>query len=419
MKLVLNPDAEFYQFDGRGVGDANEQWACEVESESGAFRCLMPENVVECLKRFDGSRSVSDAVSGGGLSASEAARLEEHLIRYFLAHGILVDVDRGLAPGSSKAKATRSSYLYYRKRLIAGQTVTRMAEKVRWLLCWPFVLMGSILALAVRGSVYSGSADFAVILTDLQPQAVSTIIVISILGALCHEFGHAAALVRHGGKRPEIGVGIYFLFPVLYTDVSESWRLSRRQRMEVDVSGIYFQLWFTVAFWLAGEMLELPGRSATIIWIDMLIITALNPFLRMDGFWLLSDFVGSHSLRRESVDAVWGIVGRFRAPRQQDRGVGSSRRDRGTTVMVMYFLASVGMFAFVYWRVATLLVTEVFPELDRRIGDIAYAMRNCNFGDGIGGAVIVGWHIVLVIMVVNVTVRGCAAAARVWRGMIW
>ena len=46
-----------------------------------------------------------------------------------------------------------------------------------------------------------------------------------ISSSFFHELGHAAACkyfgIRHGG----IGFGLYLNFPVLYTDVTEVWKL--------------------------------------------------------------------------------------------------------------------------------------------------------------------------------------------------
>ena len=72
-----------------------------------------------------------------------------------------------------------------------------------------------------------------------------------------HELGHASACkyfgVRHGG----VGFGLYLTFPVLYTDVTEIWKLNRRQRCVVNWAGVYFQSYglilLLVAFFVTGD----------------------------------------------------------------------------------------------------------------------------------------------------------------------
>jgi putative peptide zinc metalloprotease protein len=61
-----------------------------------------------------------------------------------------------------------------------------------------------------------------------------------------HECGHAAAC-RYGGARPgRIGIGIYLVWPVFYTDVTDSWRLSKRGRLRTDLGGVYFNALFAL-----------------------------------------------------------------------------------------------------------------------------------------------------------------------------
>ena len=55
-----------------------------------------------------------------------------------------------------------------------------------------------------------------------------------------HEGGHAAAC-RYGGGRPgAIGMGLYVVWPVFYTDVTDSYRFGRAGRLRTDLGGVYF-----------------------------------------------------------------------------------------------------------------------------------------------------------------------------------
>src|SRR5437870_1013827 len=58
---------------------------------------------------------------------------------------------------------------------------------------------------------------------------------------IAHEFGHAGACARYGGRPSAIGFGIYLAFPVLFSDVTAAWDLRRWQRVVVDLGGIYVQ----------------------------------------------------------------------------------------------------------------------------------------------------------------------------------
>ena len=56
---------------------------------------------------------------------------------------------------------------------------------------------------------------------------------------VAHELGHALAAKRRGLRVPTVGVAFLVMMPVLYTDTSESWKLTRRaDRFAVAGAGI-------------------------------------------------------------------------------------------------------------------------------------------------------------------------------------
>jgi hypothetical protein len=80
---------------------------------------------------------------------------------------------------------------------------------------------------------------------------------LSVISAVFHECGHAAGC-RYGGARPGvIGVGIYLVWPSFFTNVTDSYRLSRAGRLRTDLGGLYFNLIFILA--LAGSYAVTPA----------------------------------------------------------------------------------------------------------------------------------------------------------------
>jgi putative peptide zinc metalloprotease protein len=135
-------------------------------------------------------------------------------------------------------------------------------------------------------------------------EAVLLTAALSAFAVLMHELGHAAAAYRCGARRVSIGVGWYVAFPVAFADLSESWAWSRRQRMLVDLAGVWLQgLMATlyVVLHLATDdgvfLAAATAVSASMAW-------NLNPLLRMDGYWLLADWIGVPNLRREAAASV-------------------------------------------------------------------------------------------------------------------
>lgn len=113
------------------------------------------------------------------------------------------------------------------------------------------------------------------------------------IGGIIHEFGHSIATMAYDGKPGRIGMGIYIIMPVLFSDVTDAWRLKRIQRMVVDIGGVYLQgVFLVVSFiinvlWLNRDLLNIA-----ILISGFQILGNLNPFIKMDGYWLLVDFLG-------------------------------------------------------------------------------------------------------------------------------
>lgn len=116
-----------------------------------------------------------------------------------------------------------------------------------------------------------------------------------------HELGHLAACRYFGCPHGEVRIGLYLIFPVLYANVSAAWRLPRRARLVVDLGGAYFQLLLTLPVYLLDRLTGDPLCALLFLELDAMILFALNPFLRFDGYWVCSDLLGVANLRARSL----------------------------------------------------------------------------------------------------------------------
>jgi len=123
---------------------------------------------------------------------------------------------------------------------------------------------------------------------------------------LLHELGHAFTAKRYGCRVPAMGVAFLVLWPMAYTDTNEVWKLtSRRQRMQVAAAGMLTELtvaaWSTLAWALLPEGIpkSVAFMLATTTWISSIAINA-SPFMRFDGYFLLSDWLGMPNLHARS-----------------------------------------------------------------------------------------------------------------------
>jgi hypothetical protein len=118
-----------------------------------------------------------------------------------------------------------------------------------------------------------------------------------LLGSFLHELGHVSACHRFGARQDGIGIGFYWFMPSFYAEVHGAWRLRRLQRAAVDIGGLYFQMIYLIPVCIAIALMDDPTLPAMVLSISLfMMMHTLNPVLKFDGYWLLSDLSGSTNL---------------------------------------------------------------------------------------------------------------------------
>lgn len=118
-----------------------------------------------------------------------------------------------------------------------------------------------------------------------------------------HELGHAYTATRFGCRVPTIGVAFMVMMPVLYSDVSDSYRLtSIRKRLLIAAGGVIAELGLAaVALVLWGFLPEGTVRSIAFIVATTSLIMSLavnlNPLMRFDGYYVIADGLGIPNLQ--------------------------------------------------------------------------------------------------------------------------
>lgn len=120
-----------------------------------------------------------------------------------------------------------------------------------------------------------------------------------LIAVIAHEFGHASACARYGARPSDIGFAFYLIYPAFYGDVSDAWKLSRGQRVVVDLGGCYFQALITAFFLFAYSWTGWEPLHVAILMSLYTAISSLNPIFRFDGYWVLADMLGVANLSRQ------------------------------------------------------------------------------------------------------------------------
>ena len=133
-----------------------------------------------------------------------------------------------------------------------------------------------------------------------------------------HELGHAYTAARAGVRVNTMGIAFMLGMPILYTDVTDAWKLkSRREKVAIAGAGMAVELAIAaVATFLWVFLPDGAARSvafvlATTSWIMSLAVN-LNPFMRFDGYYLLADMWGISNLQsRAFAMARWWLREQF------------------------------------------------------------------------------------------------------------
>lgn len=118
-----------------------------------------------------------------------------------------------------------------------------------------------------------------------------------------HEIGHGLMSKRMGCRVPAMGVAFLVLWPVLWTDTTDAWRLTdRRQRLAIDAAGMLAEITLAIVASLAWSVLPDGAlRTGAFLlssstWL-LTIAVNVNPLMRFDGYFLLSDWLDVPNLQ--------------------------------------------------------------------------------------------------------------------------
>lgn len=122
-----------------------------------------------------------------------------------------------------------------------------------------------------------------------------------ILILISHELGHSISSKKYGVLTNEIGFGFYSVFPVFYIDLGEVWRLSIDKRIAINLSGIFSQLLIGFFLFILSFYFKDNYLVTNLININFVILLLnFNPFLKFDGYWVVSDLLRENNLMTKS-----------------------------------------------------------------------------------------------------------------------
>ncbi|MGY1741868.1 MULTISPECIES: hypothetical protein [unclassified Blastococcus] len=306
------------------------------------------------LAEVDGRRTVQELAAAVGAASGRLVRPED----------VRTLVDRSLrplgllrTPDGREPEVRRSDPLLalHWRRVVTDPVVTRRLTAPFAALFTPLLVVPVVLAfVAISGWVLfrEGLAAATAQAFD-RPALFLTVVLLTVLSAGFHEFGHAAA-ARYGGATPgAMGFGFYLFWPAFYTDVTDSYRLGRAGRVRTDLGGLYFNalvvLAVTAVWWGTGW----DALLLVVVTQVLQVIRQLAPLLRFDGYHVLADVTGVPDLYQRMGPVLTGVL-----PRRWRRPEADALKPWARAVVIAWILVVVPLMA-----VSLLLLVLALPRV--------------------------------------------------------
>lgn len=324
VRLTLRRDLSFRR---QSFGNSN-CYIIEDPSTSKFFRIGDPEYTF--LSILDGRTSISEAVSetatrtaNEAFTETQAAALCSWAVTNSLASTSQSATDIRLIEGSEKAVATRRRQWMnpIMLKLPLGspdRIVQRIAPLASWMFgplgyaIWLLVAVVGLYSVLVNWNSWT-TQDRSVLARDNWLWLGLTWIILK----LAHESAHAVACRRFGGECRESGMLLLLFVPLPYVDVSSAWRFgSKWHRIIVSAAGMYVELFLAACaaiVWTQTDSALIQHHAFNVIVTAgfMTVLFNINPLMRFDGYYILSDMLDMPNLATHGQQDVMHLSRRW------------------------------------------------------------------------------------------------------------
>ncbi len=226
------------------------------------------------------------------------------------------DADSPSSPRKKKGMADRlpgqGSLLFYRVSLYDPNRLFGWLEpKIRWIwtrafLVTSLVVMGCALCTMLANSDHLVSSFPQV----MRWETIVVVTLVMVTATILHEFAHGLTCKHFGGDVHELGVLIMFGIPCMYCNVSDAWLIREKwKRLLITAAGGYCDM----CLWAASVFVwRITVETSFVNYLALLVCTVcgsrglinFNPLLRLDGYYLVSDWLAIPNLRRRAQE-MW------------------------------------------------------------------------------------------------------------------
>ena len=144
--------------------------------------------------------------------------------------------------------------------------------------------------------------------------------VVIAMAKMVHEFAHGLTCKHYGGECHKIGMMLLVFSPTLYCDVSDAWMMKNKwHRVAIGGAGAYIEVLLSsiavFAWWFSNPGL-FNHLCLNLFFVTTIstVIFNLNPLIRFDGYYMLSDYLEIPNMKQKADKALmkafaWNCLG--------------------------------------------------------------------------------------------------------------
>lgn len=410
-KPKLAPNVEFIG-EMRETGFEDRQWLIRRDDKF----IQLTELLYRVAEHSDGDRTpdeIADEVTASTEWLVSADNVRQLVEKKLLPLGIIVREDHaGAHEEKSPERSLRSPLAVNMRQRLVGPRYIEPVTGVLQFLFAPLVLL-PVLALAMfaHGWLYlihgigGGLREMI-----LAPGLTLVVLGVVFVAGVFHEFGHAAGLRYGGGRVRGMGFGLYLIYPALYTDTTDSYRLGRWGRVRTDLGGFYFHLIFALGVIGLFGVTGWEFLLVAVLLINLDIAYQCLPFVRFDGYWTLADLTGIPDFFSQMGAFLKSIVP---VQRWRENSL-PNLKPWVKGVFVTYVLVTIPLLALIVaLLIANLpgIVAASWDSLLLRVGEFSSAVSE---GNAVGAALAVAQGLLLALQTLGITVLLYVLGRKIW-----
>lgn len=182
------------------------------------------------------------------------------------------------------------------------------------LVTWTLALIGVVGYFIYAIATYDASANVKMPVLSLNPLNIFLIVIVIFISTILHEFAHAVTCIKYGGKVKDIGIMLFYCIPCCYCDVTGIYSIKdKKKRAIVGAAGILTSLFIGNVMLITAIILSKFNIVSILLYylsVGIIFISIYNliPFVKLDGYWILSALSGVSNLMDKSIVLAYTTI---------------------------------------------------------------------------------------------------------------